>query len=288
VSNEPTHRAEAALIGALLADHRRLDEVAFLTTREFLDPQHRAIFAALVDIRRSAPEVSGALLAERIADSLAGDGVTAAYLHGLALSAEPERAAVYARIVLEAALHRDVASWRERGISPVAEPDISPAPAVSDERLRMEEGVLADLIQHPELVSAVAPWLEPKVFISRECGEIYQAIIAVDGYGEPVDEVTLAWQLERSRAIGPERPTVAPSRISRLGALAASTGIALSLGRDLLADRVRAEADATSARSEAGSVGHRRVMTPVSKGPALDPSVSPTSTAAIEGPRLLP
>lgn len=282
MTNDATFQAEAALIGALLHDHRRLKEVAFLTTREFLGPQNRAIFAALVEIQRSAPEVGGALLAERIADSLAGDGVTAAYLHGLALSAEPERAAVYARIVLEAALHRDVASWRQRGASPVAEADITPDPPVSDERLRIEEGVLADLIQHPELVPAAGPWLDPEVFVSRGCREIYQAIVAVDGYGEPVDEVTLAWQLERSRAIGPERPA-ASVRISRLGALGTTVGFALSIGRDLLADRIRAEADAKSSRT-VDTTAQRTTAARVSASPPATPTQEPMTS----GPQLLP
>jgi replicative DNA helicase len=84
-----------------------------------------------------------------------------------------------------------------------AAPTARPMPAAAagaDELARKEEDVLADLIQHPWQNSDVLEWLPADVFTGGARREVYEAITALARTGEPVDELTVEWQLARQRA----------------------------------------------------------------------------------------
>jgi len=356
-----THRAEAALIGALLNDPKLLDDVPHLRPDDFVDPRHELIFRTIGEIRAAHPGLYGAALAERVESYLFEPIISAAYLDDLALSCpEPQAAAVYGRLVHEASLRRTLATHAERladaagterGQSPErdhlarlaealgthtrnldrylgdgtpgdpattsdapggATGDAEPTESAdADSRVRREELILADLIQHPQVVGDVAAWLDPQVFTTPERRELFETIIAVDGYGEPVDELTLSWELGRRRALTDTlngqpvetwrtEPHPATSYIAHLAeAAAVEVGVAVEIGRDLLTDHVRAEFTAQSrlaahlngngtqpARAATASTGQQRAIThttQTSRPPLLQPP--PTPTLGDDGPQ---
>ncbi|MET8139875.1 DnaB-like helicase N-terminal domain-containing protein [Sphaerisporangium sp. NPDC005288] len=282
------HRTEEALIGALIYDPSLVNDVPYLLPRHFHRPDHQAVFAAFLDVHANEPAIWGAAMADRIIQHADVPGIDATRLAALALSSpDVSSIAVYGRMVQEAALHRDLLDHADR-LAEAAGPtrgldaerdhmallsqalrsnavrfDIEtdaalPAQAVrQDLRILREEALLADLIQHPEHLRGVAAWLDPEVFTSTDRRDIYEAIVAVDRYGEPVEELTLTWELARARSAAPpltqetstgqDAPLAASGYVARLARTAVESGIALEIGRDLLADHTRAEFTAGTA-----------------------------------------
>lgn len=114
-------------------------------------------------------------------------------------------------------------------------------------RARQEELVLADLLQHRGQVADIE-WLSPEVFAPGPRREIYETILTVDSYGEPVTELTVEWELDRRRN-DPRRqeqpeldrndPANSPDYIARLAVTAVAVGAAVEIGGQLLADELR-------------------------------------------------
>lgn len=135
--------------------------------------------------------------------------------------------------------------------------------ADQDPRTVREEQVLADLIQHSEYVPEVAAWLDPEIFTSPDRRVIFEAIVAVDQYGEPVEELTLAWELARTQSNEQARDGqtrtadtyTAPGYMGRLAATAVETGAAIEIGRDLLAEHTRTELGAGVEQTGLGTGG---------------------------------
>jgi hypothetical protein len=136
--------------------------------------------------------------------------------------------------------------------------------------------------------------------------------VAVDQYGEAIDEVTLTWELGRRTALAdtlrgfsteaddqPDRTP--PGTISRLAATAVEFGVAVELGRDLVTEHFRTELAAERTRvigqtaaqpgPQLGAIltpgltaGHQRTMSQEA-GPALiQPPPSPQ--LGPDGPQL--
>lgn len=113
----PLLAAEQALLGAVLLDPQQLTHVTWLAPDHFQRPVHQALFAALRKLRADGHPASrsgGAVALTWLTDAVeeAGlhvRGLTNSYAHTL-VSACPraEHAPVYARMVLEGAIHRTV------------------------------------------------------------------------------------------------------------------------------------------------------------------------------------
>lgn len=293
------HRAEEALLGAIIYDPSLIDDVPYLLPRHFDHADHQLIYAAILTISDLEPSTTGALMAERIATETNTPGIDEPRLTGLALSSpDVASAAVYGRMIQEAALRRDLASEADRleqtarghgvygaerdylqGLARALRahsgafttgPDPAATTTVADTQRQLqhdlhvtrEERLLADLIQHPLHINEVSSWLDPDVFTSPDRQAIYQAILNVHQHGEPVEELTVAWQTARSRtseiATGeqgrrPEALTV-PGYVTRLATLPVEAGVSIETGRDLLAEHTRTEL-ASQAAQLAGHPG---------------------------------
>jgi replicative DNA helicase len=127
--------------------------------------------------------------------------------------------------------------------------------------------------------------LQSEYFTPGDRRDVYQAMLAVAGRGEPLGELTVAWELNR---IGPARTATAGDRLSDyLGALATATvqpGAALLLGQELMADVFRVELEAlsadVSAREAAAEAMRPRDLPP--HGPTR--MVQPDSPGLMEPP----
>ena len=64
-----THRAETALIGALLTDRTLLADVGYLSYADLADPDHQQVFKTIADLRISRPDLEGAALARAVAQA---------------------------------------------------------------------------------------------------------------------------------------------------------------------------------------------------------------------------
>ncbi len=268
-----TARAEEALLGALLAGPDQLASVTILVAGDFTDPQRQALWTAINRLREVAPGASGPEFADLVFITSKDDLITPGYLTRLALSCPtPAAADVYARIVLDAALTRDIAEdvAQLAGVagrddyaaaalasyaanssaarSAAAEDLYRPGPAPDDQRAVQEESYLAALMRDPRLTEWIR--LDPDIFTSPGRRDLYQAITYLSQHGEPVDSITLAWTLARhaaardvlaGQATTPETFGIAPGTIARLAAANPDTATALETGRDLLASHARAQ-----------------------------------------------
>lgn len=294
-------RAEQALVGALLAEPERFAEASHVRAEDFADPSLRAMFAAIAV--NAGEDPSRTQMAAYDADSL----------RALAQACpDPADAAVYARMVAEAGLRRELANHSDRlsrlsAVSSDADgdhlgrlsealehhrlvaegidelpPTIQPS---TPPKLHREDLILADLLQHREMIGYVHDLLHPEYFTPGDRRDVYQAMLAVAGRGEPLGELTVAWELNR---IGPVETTTASDRLSDyLGTLATATvepGAALLLGQELMADVFRAELEAMAA-----DVSARETAAEAMRPWAMPPSgpmrmVQPDSPGRMEPP----
>ncbi|HEY1619733.1 MAG TPA: DnaB-like helicase N-terminal domain-containing protein [Streptosporangiaceae bacterium] len=268
-----TAQAEEALLGALLADPGQLSSVTVLVASDFTDPQRQALWTAVNRLREVAPGASGPEFADLVFITSKDDLITPDYLTRLALSCPtPAAADVYARIVLDAALTRDIAEDTAQLAGVIGRDDYAaaalasygvnmnaaraaaaedlnrPGPPPDDQRALQEESYLAALMRDPRLADWIR--LDPDIFTSPGRRDLYQAITYLTQNGEPVDSITLAWTLARhaaardvlaGQATTPETFGLPPGTIARLAATPADTATALETGRDLLASHARAQ-----------------------------------------------
>jgi hypothetical protein len=109
-----THRAERAMLGALLADPQPPDHWYGLQAGDFASRLHQAIFTALTQASQSRP---GADLPDRdlmIAAIVNAPGGTVEHLGDLRADApDPEHVRGYADLIHAAAVHRDLARYAD-------------------------------------------------------------------------------------------------------------------------------------------------------------------------------
>ncbi len=284
-----TDRAEEALLGALINDASQAAEIlAQIDASAFTDPARRSVRAEIARLSDLAAGISGPDFADLILAATDEPAITSDYLTRLALSPPtPDAAHVYARLVAEASLTRALTSTQgeaEEGGPDAGPPSARPGAGYSaslaaarsalgndqpagaapaGERVHSEEQFLAGVIGHQELTDWIR--LDPATFTSPGLDVIYQATLAIERLGEPIDQLTLAWRTagiiaQRDYADG--RATTAeavadaipPGTITRLISANVDPVTALEAGRDLLADHARAQLAAESA-------GHRRPAT---------------------------
>jgi len=121
------------------------------------------------------------------------------------------------------------------------------------DRAQREELVLADLLQHGGQVTEVEVWLSADNFAPGPRREIYEAILAVAEQGEPVNELTVAWELSRRAnsetvvyaeevAVYQEPMAAAgPAYLAHLVSTAVVVGIAVEVGNELFVEDLRTD-----------------------------------------------
>lgn len=210
---------------------------------------------------------------------------------------DPDHAPTYARMVQEAGFRRDLAEHAERigaiaqagtepevisehlallsealgthatRFGPMAElahiSDVAAGRAAVEidqtepERLARQDQVLADLMRHPEDIREVSTWLGSDRFAAGPRREVFETIVYIDGLDEPVDEITVAWNLARRAAAydalgtdqyGLQPYTGVPAYITTLRDMEVPEDTAFTVGRQLLADDLSAKLAATAER----------------------------------------
>jgi replicative DNA helicase len=276
-----TARAEEAFLGAVISDpfqleplHSQPGEQGMPPVRvsDFTSPARASVWAAIMRVSDIAPGATGPEMISVILAATDDPLVTRDYLDRLALSAPtPSAARVYARMISEAALVRDLAdaagSTAPGGTPDDADPSVravtalaanltaaraapaedmtSPGPPPDSDRVELEEQFLAGLLAR----QAVTDWitLDPAIFTGPGLREIYATAVSVDSLGEPVDDLTLAWAAARAIAVTDTAAgqsttqeslagTIPPGTIARLAATPADPLTALQAGRALLAE----------------------------------------------------
>ncbi|GGJ75245.1 hypothetical protein GCM10010123_01550 [Pilimelia anulata] len=109
-------RAEQALLGALLAEPVPAGpEFGHLRPGDFGNSLHAAVYTAITDTRTAYPHASGSTLTELVAERVNANGVAPDWLDGLRDTCpEPQHAAAYARMVIDAGLRRDIQQHAQR------------------------------------------------------------------------------------------------------------------------------------------------------------------------------
>ena len=249
-------RAEQAVLGAILLRPDVLQDLAFLDPAQFANPAHAALFDA---IRTELAREPGRSSADLTAHLEAAMGDAAPNLAAL-LDARPDpgAAAAYARMLIEADLDRTMAAHAarirsvpesldaqrlteasilaHRELDTSQEAEAAPIPGSwQGSRLNREERVLAALIQHPDEIDQLPPHLNPDSFSANARSDLYEALTVVHSRGEPVDKLTVAWELDRLQR-ETSATTVGPDPVAyldRLAALSVEPGTALQLAQDL-------------------------------------------------------
>ncbi|CAM5643500.1 hypothetical protein SAVIM338S_06332 [Streptomyces avidinii] len=181
-------------------------------------------------------------------------GITASYAHQLvSVCPRPKHAVVYGRMVLEGAIRRSVArhatqlqqAARADALRGTSEESVQQAeglamalsdlgtrwgtevqpvpyplppvlvPVEADEQLLAEEEfLLGSLSARPEQLMHVVSWLHPGDFTDAGHQQVYRALGALHHRGEPVDQLTVLWEVQRRGAL--EDRTLDTERVLRI------------------------------------------------------------------------
>ena len=310
-------RAEQAVIGALLQEPAKREEIAYLRADRFTHPTYRALYSELI----TGAAAKTAELPGQLADRLRIPGVSAVYLRDLAASGPaPADITVYARMVQEAyvraqlAVHVDriavsavQAGGTQPGLDrlaqalarqvapPAAEIQVESAPPtygqpVADaeyavpveSRARQEELVLADLLQNGDQVAEVQVWLSSDSFEPGPRREVYDAILTVYEQGEPVNELTVAWQLGRDSSavvyaeeVEVRQEPAGPEYLGHLMATAVVVGAAVEIGHELFVHDLRTELAADASRIVSKAEQAESAVTPAKLASPPTPAHQP-------------
>ncbi|HLI78015.1 MAG TPA: DnaB-like helicase N-terminal domain-containing protein, partial [Acidobacteriaceae bacterium] len=184
------------------------------------------------------------------AERITAEASTRSHLYEMwqqSATASPSAAAVPAHLRRLAAAMRahtlDPASQASTAASGAQRSTQTP-PRPIDIQARQEQEVLAGLIQDFRHNGRVLTWLPPEAFTPGLRREIYQAIRSLARDQEPIEELTVEWQLARNKAfehaINPnattDQPTTVPPHgsVAEIAALDVAVGTATLTGRRLL------------------------------------------------------
>lgn len=119
---------------------------------------------------------------------------------------------------------------------------------------RGEEALIASLIARPDHIGEVARWLRPDALTHATWRPVYAAVIQLAELGEPVDVVTVAWEVHRASSRLGSGPGTRELRDAVESAVCADPA---HLARAVAADHVRITADraAHALRAAAGNPG---------------------------------
>ncbi|MEY9942168.1 DnaB-like helicase N-terminal domain-containing protein [Streptacidiphilus sp. MAP5-3] len=279
-------RAEQAVIGALLQDPTAREEIAYLKADRFTHPTYREVFAELdnsgavraaelperIADRLKLPGVDATYL-RNLAANCPEPADIAVYARMMQetyvrsqLASHVDRIAASAGTVRGADPKLDHLDRLAQALARQAAPShievqLEAAPAtyqptvvevettvVVDDRRQREELVLADLLQHGEQVAEVEVWLSPGSFEPGPRREVYEAILAVYAQGEPVNELTVAWELGRHTAtvvyaneVEVYQEPAGPAYLAHLMATAVVVGVAMEVGHELFVEDLRTD-----------------------------------------------
>ena len=243
-------RAERALLGALLLRPDAYQDIAYLDPAQFGDPANAALFEAIRTELTHDPDQSSSTLTAHLQAVYAATGANSDLASFIETCPDPTAATAYARILVEAELNRTMAAHAARLVE-LSEPHsperseaaalIRPEPAISRDaenapisgswkgsRPNCEERILAELIQHPDQIEQASGAIDAATFTSAARNDLFDAISAVHKRGEPVDALTIAWELDRIQAEGLRNAGVNPAAyVDRLAAVPVEPGTAL-------------------------------------------------------------
>ena len=132
---------------------------------------------------------------------------------------------------------------------------LSAYPAVDGAAVRENEArLVAALVCHPDQATHVSAWLRPDMLVDRTWRAAYAAFLDLSERRQPVDAMTVAWQVQRATALhgaGPD-PVVLSKAVD-----AALSDDPNFLSRRVAADLVRRTADGAAKAMEqaAGNLG---------------------------------
>ena len=219
-----THRAEAKVVAAALA----FGNAPLSTHEAFSHPGYRALYAAMLNVHRTHPELKDDDRLQLIAERAQVPGFDAHRLKELREEVPSTHVAAYARIVTTEAFRREVIVHAERIAQNAGEGDADPhtrrladalarQSAILNEtrdrgsqnsertvtakghRAALEEAVLAGIIQYPEQAVTVARILPLESFTDPQRRAIAEQAISLASVGDPVDASIIAWELDRTR-----------------------------------------------------------------------------------------
>jgi replicative DNA helicase len=145
-----THRAERAIIGALLADPRPPDHLYGLRADDFSSRLHRELFTAVADLSLARPDLTPEGRDQVIAGMLSVPGASVEDLRQLREDAPDFAAtAAYAELVRTASIYRDVASYADDIARNLATADADD-PAADAELLAHNRRLAQALARHAE------------------------------------------------------------------------------------------------------------------------------------------
>lgn len=292
-----THRTEQALLGSLLTDPRHVTDVDYLLPRDFSDPEHRALYDAITTVHDAEPALAGADFAGRVAQ-YRGQEAEQLHELALSCP-EPDHAPVYARMVQEAGFRRELADHAaliaetaaDRDQSPdlvnhldslsetlrvhasrfgpaaeleywttFADDRVGPTQAPRDaEALALQDQILVDLMNHPELLNWEAEWLTADLFEQGPRRIVFETLEYITSIGEPVDEIVISWNVARQAAAHDahgrqfgrhDQYKAVPQYLIELRGIEAPEYAAITLGQQLLDGHFRARITTTAERIE--------------------------------------
>ena len=280
--NHPWHRSVFATIRELHVARASLDPASVGQALVGRLGHRKADLPHVVDLLQAAPihphgqRYASMVLEASLRREVACQGVL---LQGAALSASlSQRSSPVTRItaLVDATLTRAEDRWltatggraEEPGVGAGWEPGIREHDAAlgADRLLRAhppldlaevllhEERLVASLISHPSQIAATAMWLRPEVVSHPEWRPVYTALVQMAELGQPIDVITVAWEVHRTSArLGPGPGT----RTLRDAADLSVTDDPRYLGRVVACDHLRVTADhaADALRTAATSPG---------------------------------
>ena len=245
-------------------------EAVGLQLKDRLGPR-RADLPRIVDLLQVAPvrpqplRYAAMVLESSLRREIAGQGVL---LRAAALStalAQESRPLTAVAAMVEATLAAGEQRWQlasgEAASAASRHPELAPVLRNTDRALgadrllsahpeldqrdvrEHEQRLVAALITHPAQVPATTRWLHPEALVDRPWRAAYSALVDLVERDEPVDLVTVAWEIQRAsrrRGPGPDWQTLARA------VDAAATDDPGYVGRTVAGDLVRRTADAAA------------------------------------------
>ena len=332
-----TERAERAVLAALLGDPDPPLHMYGLHAEDFTSDLHRQVFTILTDLATTRP-VPMVERDQLIAARLDPPTLTAADLGELRSHPGTCPPEAYAQIVRAAALYRDLthqakASAHRATIGPAADPILADhehklaaalrrhahafaalltadvthpvdveITTTDPGRAALEDQVLAHLLSGPDQIPVLRGFLTDNAFTAAMRRHVYRTMVTMDADGEPIDEITLAWQVEvdlahaRVHGIDVNAPGSTPDEsvyptsdadpapsptayVVRLVTTEITTESAVHAGRELLARHLHDVLPNPAATAQAILTHRNHAVSPM-------PSTQPSKiTTGVESPR---
>ena len=275
-------RVEQAVLGAVLLRPDVFQDIAYLDSAQFADPARAALFDAIrTEVVRDPEQASGDLIA-RLQTLNSAPGTLPGLEVLIEACPDPDRAAVYARMLVEADFERTMTAHSDRLWAasepesqhrveaivldlhaPEASADAEDAPIPGSwkgSRMNREEQILADLLQHPDEFDRLPASIKSESFSADARSRLYEALSAIYGRGEPVDNLTVAWELDRLQRndILAQTGVDPTAYVERLAAVPVEPGASAELAKGLATTARRvAEREQAATRSSQPGYGPR-------------------------------